>query len=348
MTTTSAFVLKHLQVKSRLGFEWLCLCPYHKDSNPSFSINIKKKLFICYACGAKGNIRQLMEHLGVSDSLDKEELSVNELSEKIRGVSDLVSNTQRPPVGIPIPPRIYADADAIHNYWTTTRKLSPFTVTSYKLGYDILNDEAIIPVRDINGHNIGIIRRTFDSTRPRYLYSKGMKTSEVVFGAYEALELAKNSGRKGVLVITEGAIDAMTIHNFQTTKVFYVGVAILGSRISKQQAEIIKRLGFEEIIIATDMDRAGKMAQIQVQTMLKDVKCSSLIYKAFWELSFGKDLNSLDKDHAYDILNKSRTSVHDFYASQIIQTTPSSTSTSGNGLYKVTYNKNISKHNLWQ
>lgn len=304
MTTTSAFVLKNLTVKSRTGPEWLCLCPYHKDTNPSFSINIKKKLFICYACGAKGNIKQLMEYMGFADThVQTEEIVIDELSERIKAAQKALEQTQRPPVGVPIPPRIYTDMDKMQEYWVNKRWISHEAMKEYKLGYDILADEAVIPVSNFNGHNIGLIRRSFDATRPRYLYSKGMKTSEVVFGANEAMRLANRSrGKNGVLVITEGAVDAMTVYNKeihqQTSNglrqpMFAVGVAVLGSRISLTQALIIKKMGFQTIVIATDMDRAGKAAQIQIEHELRAVSTPAFIKTANWNEEWGKDINGL-------------------------------------------------------
>ena len=317
MTTTTAILLKHLDVRSRSGFEWLCLCPYHQDTSPSFSINIRKKLFICYACGAKGHMTQLLEHLGVSEKGTAEEISLDELTEKIKNVEQEESRTARPPVGFPIPARVYSDQESISRYWSEERKLEKHIVSLYNLGYDTLSDEAIIPVTDFNGHNIGMIRRTFDPLRPRYLYSKGMKTSEVVFGAHEAMKYANiNVGMKGVLVITEGSVDAMSISGKRTVgkngQTFYAGVAVLGSRISRTQALAIKKLGFEEIVIATDMDRAGRSAAIQIQMALRDIKCASFISIASWDSSF-KDLNSLlcsSKDNINPVLAPIVEAVH--------------------------------------
>ena len=44
---------------STSGHEYLCLCPFHDDHNPSLSVNIQSGLFNCYACGAKGSIFDL-------------------------------------------------------------------------------------------------------------------------------------------------------------------------------------------------------------------------------------------------------------------------------------------------
>lgn len=31
-------------------------CPFHDDTNPSFSVNLDSGAFICFACGAKGSV----------------------------------------------------------------------------------------------------------------------------------------------------------------------------------------------------------------------------------------------------------------------------------------------------
>src|SRR5690606_35928235 len=43
------------------------LCPFHADSTPSFALSLSSGLWICYACGAKGNLRQLLKGLGLND-----------------------------------------------------------------------------------------------------------------------------------------------------------------------------------------------------------------------------------------------------------------------------------------
>ncbi len=30
------------------------LCPFHKESNPSFSVNLRQGKFFCFSCGARG------------------------------------------------------------------------------------------------------------------------------------------------------------------------------------------------------------------------------------------------------------------------------------------------------
>lgn len=55
--------------------EWACHCPFHKDDDPSFSINIKTGLWYCHACGEKGNpISLYMRIRGVEFRAAVEEL----------------------------------------------------------------------------------------------------------------------------------------------------------------------------------------------------------------------------------------------------------------------------------
>ena len=37
------------------------LCPFHDESNPSFSMNLETGLYICHSCSEKGNAYQFAE-----------------------------------------------------------------------------------------------------------------------------------------------------------------------------------------------------------------------------------------------------------------------------------------------
>jgi hypothetical protein len=44
--------------------EITCRCPFHEDRHPSFSINATSGLWICYQCGASGNLDKLLTDVG--------------------------------------------------------------------------------------------------------------------------------------------------------------------------------------------------------------------------------------------------------------------------------------------
>ena len=41
---------------TKKGSNYVCLCPFHADNNPSLSVSRQKQLFKCFACGEGGNV----------------------------------------------------------------------------------------------------------------------------------------------------------------------------------------------------------------------------------------------------------------------------------------------------
>lgn len=57
------------EVAQRLGLHverHRCLCPFHNDTHPSLSLNVRRNTFRCFVCGASGGtIDLVMRHLGI-------------------------------------------------------------------------------------------------------------------------------------------------------------------------------------------------------------------------------------------------------------------------------------------
>jgi DNA primase len=83
---------------------------------------------------------------------------------------------------------------------------------------------------------------------PKYLYSKGLKKSRVLFGQYLITE------KTPFVCITEGTLDTMWLdqHGFPS-------VAILGASLSKAQEELTLGLQTEELVLCLDNDEAGQI-----------------------------------------------------------------------------------------
>jgi DNA primase len=57
---------RYLPLKKQ-GRDYICLCPFHKESSPSFSVSPGKQFYYCFGCGAGGNsMNFLQEYLGKS------------------------------------------------------------------------------------------------------------------------------------------------------------------------------------------------------------------------------------------------------------------------------------------
>lgn len=306
--TIIRFLKRHLDIRNKSGMEWQAICPFHQDTTPSFSVNIRKGLYICYACGAKGNMKQLAKHFNDKEPVNQS-VSLQEVAENIQQLSEKLHQKQREMFEMPYPSR-YLDNDGVNKYWQVKRDIADKAIREYRLGYDELEEDAIIPLADINGRIQGFVRRTnsqakIDLDYPKYKYPKGLKISEILFGADVAVQRFNDSFYKpftSVLVICEGAVDAMTIPRITqlwtngTTENRFVmaGVAILGARMSTAQAEIIKRIAPNWIFIATDQDRAGSLAAMQVAETLKPLRLGIPYTKIYWSAKDGKDLAELN------------------------------------------------------
>ena len=61
----SALISKSIKL-SRAGREFKACCPFHKENNPSFTINDEKGFYHCFGCGAHGDaIKWLTDYAGV-------------------------------------------------------------------------------------------------------------------------------------------------------------------------------------------------------------------------------------------------------------------------------------------
>ena len=59
--------------------EWLVICPFHDDHNPSMNVNIKTGLFFCHSCGAKGDYLEFYQKKTGRSFSD----SVNEIGQQV-------------------------------------------------------------------------------------------------------------------------------------------------------------------------------------------------------------------------------------------------------------------------
>lgn len=323
--TIIRFLKRHLDVRTKSGLEWQALCPFHEDTTPSLSVNIRKGLYICYACGAKGNMKQLAKHFNDQEPVNQS-ASIEEVSEGIQQLSSQLHQTTRHTFEVPYPNR-YTDNESVKEYWLKKRDVPDNAIKEYKLGYDELEEDAIIPLSNINGQVLGLVRRTNSPEKaelgyPKYKYPKGLKISEILFGADIAVRRFSESFYQpftSVLVICEGTVDAVSVphimatyHNTVETRYRLAGVAMLGARMSDSQAQIIKRIAPNIILIATDQDRAGAMAAMQVAELLKTLRMGIRTVRVGWSSSNGKDIAELSKFILHDALLKAIESGSDY------------------------------------
>lgn len=276
-------VRARFDVAREIGDELIVTCPSpdHADRNPSAAINVRKGLWVCYSCGARGTLEKLLGTQWVDPDVD----------DMLADIDELLDDGQ-----VPIHPESWLDqfdVAGVHPYWRS-RGLTELVCREFRLGYDPTTARATIPLRSPRGDVWGVIRRATDTTSvPRYRYPESAPVSRTLFG-YERV-------RHGVfnITITEGALDAIAM-----CEAGMRAVAQLGSSLSDHQVELLRQLGPTSITLAYDQDPAGRRARRRVleNPMLKDFDITVMS----WDRSLGKDPLDLVPEQRRDIWRHSR------------------------------------------
>lgn len=257
-------IRQRFDVVSVSGDEFLCRCPFHNDTGkPNLYVNGVKGLYYCHACQAKGSLKDVPVEEDWRKLLARIEGSDRPRQKYMR--NEYLKQFRHP-----------------HPYWSEQRGFSEKTIKRFELGYDIMRNEGVIPVRDHRSRLIGVIRRRFDADvdgGPRYLYPKGFPLSKTLFGMW----LLGVRHRKVALV--EGSLDAIACWNARVP-----ALALLGSRLSEAQHDLLHKLGIEHVVVFTDNDRAGRAAVEQIHEEVHGLQVSAVQYRPYWS---GKDPGDL-------------------------------------------------------
>ena len=70
-----------------------CLCPFHNDSNPSLSVDPKRNIATCFACGTTGNVISFVQKY--ENQVNHNFISVNEAIEKVVDICNLNIDVSR-------------------------------------------------------------------------------------------------------------------------------------------------------------------------------------------------------------------------------------------------------------
>ncbi|MCT4621868.1 MAG: DNA primase [Marinisporobacter sp.] len=146
--------------------------------------------------------------------------------------------------------------------------------------YDRFRNRVMFPIINTTGKVIGFGGRVIENKEPKYLNSP----ETIVFNKGNnlfSLNLAKNEVRKRKqIIVVEGYMDVIGLYENGIKNV----VASLGTALTKNQANLLKRYA-NEVIIAYDADIAGQSATLRGLDILKEVGCRVRVVR----LSEGKD-----------------------------------------------------------
>ena len=295
---------RYLNLKKQ-GRDYIALCPFHKESSPSFSVSPGKQFFYCFGCGAGGNsMNFLTQYLG------KSFISVIQEMAEDNGIDlkPYLMMAQQDAADFKLLPAMakastyFQGALSGHNAGSANQYLASRCITAeavrhFALGYagssgeithalsDIENEmilggildrgekglfslfrqRLMMPVRDTRGKTIGLSGRTLEED-VKPKY-KNSKESQL---------FSRNSVLYGLYEACESFGKDKLEHidvvegQFDVIAQWQIGrpaCAAMGSSLSPQQLRLLMRHA-KSVTFMFDGDAAGIKAMIQVCSLL--------------------------------------------------------------------------------
>ncbi|MDX1486509.1 MAG: CHC2 zinc finger domain-containing protein [Alphaproteobacteria bacterium] len=243
-----------LEARGR-GAERMIRCPFHADKSPSCSVNLDKKVFHCFACGAAGSILDFVARMescslgGAARLIDEWEAGTDP------GMKPSAAQKAKPRSSLGNQPLDFTlPLDPGHPY-LGNRNLSEATVIRYGLGYcttGIMKGRICIPIHDEHGRLVAYAGRwpgnSLPEDQPRYLLPRGFRKGQLLFNVHRVRE-AKH------LVIVEGFWSV-----FRLDALGIPAVALMGCTLSPEQENLLRRTMADRLTLLLDGDDAGRDA----------------------------------------------------------------------------------------
>lgn len=251
--------------------EWTCVCEWcgTTGGKPTLYVNVIRGLYVCFKCHEKGRLDDLGEVP----------------NQTTQGLRERLKIVKTPPKEQKFYPETWLKQyDMPTDYWTVKRGLNPSVVAQFGLGFDPFSGRVTLPLRDMHGRVLGVTFRNLDpDARPKYLHPKGFPVGRHLYGAWLL------SGQKKVALV-EGQVDAVSCWQDRVP-----ALALMGSRITRDQIKTLQRLGITTVVLMLDNDNAGVRGTVDIVEALKGsgirVQCGW--YRPYWNV---KDPDSLKPD----------------------------------------------------
>lgn len=287
-------VLAHygLEVKPR-GAELVGHCPFHDDKEPSFAVNVEKRVFNCFGCEAKGNVLDfvmLKEDIGVrkaaklvmdwcglngsrnagsnggADSTgDSSKSGGSADNAPANGESDNGANSGLEVINKPLSFTLKLESD--HPYFAE-RGILPGTANYYGLGYStrgIMKGRVAIPIHNEGGDLVAYAGRwvgpeeSIPDQEGKYKLPPNFQKNAVLFNLHRITADAQSA------IIVEGFFSVFWLRQCGYPN----AVALMGCNLAEPQKELlIQRFQKRWIFLFLDGDEAGREATKKIEAEL--------------------------------------------------------------------------------
>ncbi|MFO7611233.1 MAG: DNA primase, partial [Clostridia bacterium] len=309
---------------TRKGKDYFGLCPFHREKTPSFSVVPSKQIFYCFGCGKGGNAVNFIRNIENVEYIDALKMLADRAGVHLPESSDTNeqkrSGYNKKLIEINTEAARYFNSILADNpggaadSYMKIRQIKENTITKFGIGfapdswdsllghlkskgyeekdveaaglavqgkngyYDKFRNRIMFPIIDIRNRVIAFGGRLISGEGPKYMNSPETPVYNKSVSLY-AINIAKNS-KAEKMIIVEGYMDCVALHQAG----FSNCVASLGTALTRKQVSILKKL-VPEIIIAYDMDQAGRAAALRGLDMVADAGCAVKVL----EMPDGKD-----------------------------------------------------------
>ena len=284
------------------GKNYFGVCPFHDDHSPSMSVSRERQMFKCFVCNKGGNVftfvkdyenisfiesvKRVADKVGIPLSLNniqkkeskfkleyeimefatkifqnnlnsKEGIIAKEYLEKRSITEDIIKEFR---IGLSLTDNKYI-YNALSKKYEVAKLDALGLITRDGLnGYDKFVNRIMIPICNLDGEVVGYTGRIYNSEdSAKYINSKETiiyKKGNILFNYHNAKKYIREE--KSVIVV-EGNMDAIRMYSSGFKNV----IALMGTVITKEQVEILKKLRVP-IILMLDNDNAGELATLNI------------------------------------------------------------------------------------
>ena len=292
----------------KVGSSYKGLCPFHADTNPSFSVNPEKKICKCFVCGSGGNainfyskiknisyteaIRELAKKYKIN--IKEYNTSTNENYEKFYQIMEDTHNF--------FMEKIFLQDSRGALEYLSNRGLDTNLIKEHQLGYAPPKWSELYELLNSKGYNdedllsLGLIKkseegRIYDAFRNRIIFPIFSPSGRIIAFGGRTLEkddtVPKYINSPDTPIFKKGknayGIErAINIKNKNYSILmegymdvlsaniygFDTSIAPLGTALTEEQAQLIKRYS-SNILLSFDMDKAGISATERASFILK-------------------------------------------------------------------------------
>lgn len=294
-------VQKYVKLK-RIGKYYAGLCPFHKETKPSFYVSPEKQIFKCFGCGESGNVISFLmkiENLDFKEALEKLKtdygLEVKKATPKtalkryleinyaaLKFFRDNLKKNEKVlqylfERGLDLKTINFFELgyspggtflrDYLYSLGYATQEMKEFGLLDDE-GYDRFQGRIIFPLRTENGDLVGFTGRIYPPKEkaPKYLNTpetQFFKKSNFLYGLFYSRE---DIEEKKEVIIVEGQMDLILSFANGLKNV----VAVSGSSLTEEHLKKLKRYA-KSLVLAFDNDEAGFRACLRAHLLAKDL-----------------------------------------------------------------------------